>query len=71
MPERPLTFRLRKSIAPQVKSTFIPEQHYVNGDANLYFKQPTRKRISEVWNRAYYAWRERSSERHPVRKINL
>lgn len=63
-----LNLRLKKV---KIKSTFVPEQHYADGDVNLYFKQPVRKRISNVWQRAYYGYRTRPHENHPVLKINL
>ena len=50
---------------PKVDTQFIPSQHYADGDPALYWKQPIRRKISNTWWRAYYAFTMRHVDRRP------
>ena len=64
-----LTLNLRKHKSPKINNSFVPEQHYVNGNVELYWKQPINRVINDTYWRAYYAFRTRHVNRRPAMNL--
>lgn len=60
-----LTLNLPQPKPPKIDTAFVPSQHYVDGNPELYWKQPIKRVINNTFWRAYYAFTMRHAERRP------